>query len=248
MRQDTYEADVPSGVPEAGEAAVAARWAAVGVTVVFVDHYVDVAQLLYEMATAKASGDAYVPLPERARAWTDTVGRQILGLQDDEAFVRGQRALAGQLHAALAAAIAAAEQLEGRRWDEKLALTLWLVDGDGEHLVNRATTDRLHIDRDTVEPVPIEEHARWVAVRSYCRGLPLAESRDVYASRWHFIRGTPLIVDTDAHGRVPVGCLTTASMARRDETALNGMEDVVEARFNQALTTSVLALLDQPFR
>lgn len=32
----------------------------VSVTAVFVDHYVDVAQLLYEMARAKQLGDAYV--------------------------------------------------------------------------------------------------------------------------------------------------------------------------------------------
>jgi hypothetical protein len=248
VRQDTYEADVPAGVPAAREAAVEARWAAVGVTAVFVDHYIDVAQLLYEMARAKDRGDAYVPLPERARDWTQQIAENILGLHDDRAFVRGQDVLSAQLRSALAAAVRTAERLENRRWEETLALTLWLVDADGGHLVNRATTDRLHLDRNTVEPVVIEEHARWVAVRSFCRGLPLAEARDIYASRWHFIRGLPLIVDSATHGRIPVGCLTTASMANRATTMLNRMDDVVEARFNQALTTNVLTLLDQPFR
>jgi hypothetical protein len=105
----------------------------------------------------------------------------------------------------------------------------------------------MHLDRGTVEPVAIDEHARWVAVRSYCRGLPLAEERNVYASRWRFIRGTLLIVQTERHGRIPVGCLTTASMRGRDETMLNAMDDVVESRFNQTLATTVLALLNQPF-
>ena len=63
VRQDTYEAGVPAGVPAAREEAVRARWATVGVTALFVDHYVDVAQLLYEMAHAKTLGSSYVSLP-----------------------------------------------------------------------------------------------------------------------------------------------------------------------------------------
>jgi hypothetical protein len=248
VRQDTYEEAVPAGVPAAREEAVRARWAAVGVTAVFVDHYVDVAQLLYEMARAKQLGDTYLPLPDRARDWVNTVEAEILGVSDDDAFVRGQEVLGGELRSALGAAIAAAQELEDRQWDEKLALTMWLVDVDGTHLINRVTTDRMHLDRGTVEPVVIDEHARWLAVRSYCRGLPLAETRDIYASRWRFIRATPVVVDNEHHGRIPVGCLTTASMKGRDETMLNAMDDVVEARFNQALSSKASLLLDQPFR
>lgn len=248
VRQDTYEEGVPAGVPAAREEAVRARWSAVGVTAVFVDHYVDVAQALYEVARAKQMGASYVPLPDRARDWVETVQTKLLGVGDDAAFVHGQKIVGAQLRLALSSAIAAAEELEGRRWDEKLALTMWLIDADARHLVNRVTTDRLHLDQGTVEPVAISEYARWVAVRSYCRGLPLAEIRDVYASRWHFIRGTPIVIDTERHGRIPVGCLTTASMKERGQTLLNTMDDIVEARFNQTLSTNVLALLNQPFR
>ena len=248
VRQDTYEESVPAGVPAAREQAIRARWATVGVTAVFVDHYVDVAQLLYEMARAKQLDNTYVSLPERAREWAQAIDTRILGIGDDQTFVRGQELLVAQLRSALQTAVATAEQLEGRPWSEKLALTMWLIDADATHLINRVTTDRLHLDQGTIEPVEINEHARWVAVRSYCRGLPLAEARDIYASRWRFIRGTPLVIDTQRHGRIPVGCPTTASMNGRDDTMLNAMDDVVEARFNQALTTNVLALLNQPFR
>ena len=140
---------------------------------------------------------------------------QLLGIGDDDAFVRGQEVLGAQLRSALSSAIAAAEGLEGQRWDEKLAVTMWLIDTDATHLINRVRTDCLHLRQGTVEPVEINEHARRVAVRSYCRGLPLAEARDVYASRWRFVRGTPLVIDTERHGRIPVGCLTTASMKDR---------------------------------
>jgi hypothetical protein len=68
-----------------------------------------------------------------------------------------------------------------------------------------------------------------------------------YASRWHFNRGTPLVAQSQRFGRIPVGCLTTASMQRRDAAMLNAMDDAVEARFNQALSDNVPALLAQPF-
>jgi hypothetical protein len=248
VRQDAYEKDVPKGVPGAREGALRARWETVGVTAVFVDHYVDVAQLLYEMAAAKAQAEHYAPLPDRAQDWVECVNSRLLGLDGDADFVKGQEICVEQLRAALGSAVSAAEEVEGRSWNEKLALTMWLIDEDGSQLTNRSTTDRLHLDRGTVEPVSINEHARWVAVRSYCRGQPLAEARDIYASRWRFIRGTPLIVESERHGRIPVGCLTTSSMEGREETMLNAMDDVVEARFNQALSESALALLDQPFR
>jgi hypothetical protein len=71
-------------------------------------------------------------------------------------------------------------------------------------------TDRLHLDRSTIDPVLVDECSSWASVRSFCAGSPLAEARDIYASRWKFIRGTPLVLQTDRHGRIPVGCLTTA--------------------------------------
>lgn len=247
VRQGTYPADVPAGIPAAREQALRARWEALGVVPVFVDHYVDVAQLLYEVSRSKALGADYQPLAERADHWVGTVQRDLLGAEDDARFVRAQESIGAGLRSALAAAVGAAELLEGRTWDEKLALSMWLVDPGGERLTNWVTTDRLHLDRGTVEPVAVDEHARWLAVRSFCRGTPLAEAREIYASRWHFIRGTPLVAQSQRFGRIPVGCLTTASMERRDATMLNAMEDVVEARFNQALSDNVLALLAQPF-
>ncbi|WP_158276588.1 SIR2 family protein [Paraconexibacter algicola] len=248
VRQDTYEPEVPDGVRKAREAAVRSRWGAVGVTVVFVDHYVEVAQALSEMARAKRLGESYVPLPDRAATWVTTVNDRLLGLAADETFQRAQSQIVTRLREALQAAVAAAERLEQRQWDETLALTLWLVDEPGEHLINRATTDRLHIDRATIEPVHIDEYARWVAVRAYCRGKILAESRETYASRWHFIRGLPLVIDDDEFGRIPVGCVTVTSMKRRDETMLNAIDDAVEAGFNRALRTAIYELLAQPFR
>jgi hypothetical protein len=135
----------------------------------------------------------------------------------------------------------------GDSWSETLQLALWLVDPSGTTLTNWVMTDRLHLQRQTIDPVKIDEYARWVAVRSYCQGTPLAESRNVYASRWRFIRGTPLILYSERHGRIPIGCLTTASMKPRETTHLDLMRGEVLAAFNEALSDTVLTLLDQPF-
>lgn len=66
-------------------------------------------------------------------------------------------------------------------------------------------------------------------------------------SRWRFIRATPLVLDSERHGRIPVGCLTTASMLGRDDSRLAAMDHDVEAKFNGVLRDGVLRLLNGPF-
>lgn len=248
VRQGTYEKEVPEDIRRARERALGQRWEALGVAAVFVDHYTDVAQILAEIARRRRLGpDAYMPLPGRAAEWIGAVQRDILGWYDDERFRDGQRVVNHLLRNALARAVAAAERLGGQAWGETLQLALWLVDPDGEKLTNWVMTDRLHLDRQTIEPVDIDEYANWVAVRSFCAGTPLAQARDIYASRWRFVRGTPLVLESERHGRIPVGCLTTASLSPRSETQLDAMRGEVLTAFNEAVSDAVITLLDQPF-
>jgi NAD-dependent SIR2 family protein deacetylase len=247
VRQGTYPKDVPPAIPAAREQALSARWRALNVAPVFVDHYVDVAQIIYEVAHRAKLGSRYLGLADRSREWVETVQREILGTTSDEAFVHAQEAFRALLRSSLDAAIAAVEALTDEAFDETLACSLWLVDADGEHLTSWVTTDRLHVERATIEPVPVGEHSRWVAVRAFCRGVPLAEPRDVYASRWHFIRGTPLVLEDGQHGRIPVGCLTTSSMRGRDDSRLATMDADVATEFNDALARQVLRFLNRPF-
>jgi hypothetical protein len=250
-RQDTYPEPVRRELRDAREWALAKRWEAIGVRAVFVDHYTDVAQLLAEIARRRALGSAgYTHLPGRAREWIDRVEREILGRDDDERFRDSQRVVNRLLQSALRSAVAEAERLSGRRWSETLQLGLWLVDPEGERLTNWVVTDRLHLDRRTVEPVPIDEYSDWLAVRSFCVGTSLAEARDVYSSRWKFILSTPLVLESERYGRVPVGCLTTASRAAREHTNLErlyGEYGEVLAAFNDTLSETVLTLLGEPF-
>ncbi|MDQ3739586.1 MAG: hypothetical protein M3320_01255 [Actinomycetota bacterium] len=91
--------------------------------------------------------------------------------------------------------------------------------------------------------MPISEHSQWVAVRGFCRGAALGEPRDIYASRWKYIRGLPLIT---ADG-LPVGALTVASMLPEGETMLDRMPDVIEAAFDDALRQVALDILNLAF-
>jgi len=247
VRQGAYERDVPTGLPEARERALTRRWESVGVVAVFVDHFTDVAQVLAEISRRRSDPAGYQPLDERARGWLSTVERDILGLGDETAFQRAQEVISGLLNETLRSAIAAAESLTSEQWEETLALSLWLCDVTGTKMTSWVTTDRLHRQQATIEPLPIDEHSSWVAIRSYCRGTPMAESHQPDGSRWRFVRGTPLTLHTDHHGRMPIGCLTTASLAPREQTHLDRMPGEVEAAFNDTMSDAVLAFLNQPF-
>jgi hypothetical protein len=248
VRQDTYPEEVPKDIREAREQGLSRRWEAVGVKAVFVDHYTDVAQILAEIARRRELGDAdYVSLPTRAKEWIETVERDIIGCDDAAHFQEAQRVVNELLRSALDRAVAGAESLGGATWTETLQLALWLTDPSGKKLTNWVMTDRLHLDLDTIDPVAVDEYAKWVAVRSFCAGTPLAESRNIYASRWKFIRATPLILDETKFGRIPIGCLTTASLSARDDTHLDAMRGEVLAAFNDVLADTVLSLLGEPF-
>jgi hypothetical protein len=246
-RQGRHAGDIPPAVPQAREQGIHDRWASVGVEVVFVDHFVDTAQTLYEIGRARRDGAQYRPLVQRATEWVEMVEQNLLGYAGPERYQRAQRGLCRLLQSALERATAAAEELEDRQWNEVLALSMWLVDRDGRHLTNSVMTDRVHVDMRTIEPVEINEHSRWAAVRAYCFGQALAETREIYASRWKFIRALPLIWHEEPFGRMPVGCLTATSMETRENTMLNEMDDVVEARFNRTLVQAAREMLRQPF-
>lgn len=247
VRQGVYAADAPAGLAEARERALTRRWEQVGVIPVFVDHYTDVAQVLAEIALRRADPGAYRALPDRAATWLDAVTRELLTIDDRAAFVRSQQVVSALLRDALTAAVAAAEQITGEQWDETLALSLWLSDADGTAMTSWFTTDRLHLEPATIEPLPIDEHSSWVAIRAYCQGTPLAEAHTPDGSRWRFVRGTPLTLHSDEHGRLPIGCLTAASLSPRETTQLHRMPRRVAAAFSATLSDAVLSFLDQPF-
>lgn len=237
-RQDAYPGDTPRAVIEAREKALTARWRTTNLEIVFVDHYAEIALVLAEVARAKRVGTSYVALPRRLAAWHMRI-RPLLLPATGDAFAAAQDIIHDSLRAALEAATSTVEDLGYEPQGEVLAATLWLVDRTADTLTNWGTTDRVHRDPATIEPVAISEHSRWVAVRAFCRGAALGEPRDVYASRWRYIRGLPLVEEDG----LPVGVLTVSSMLPEGETMLDLMPDAIEAAFDDALRQVALDIL-----
>lgn len=240
-RQDAYRRETPGAVVAARERALSERWRRSNVEIVFVDHYVEIAQALAEIAMARQLGEDYILLPDRLAAWHADVVRELLGADDERAFARSQDTWREALIDALDTGLQTAAGLGFDAGDEVLGATLWLAGADGSTLTSWAMTDRVHRDARTLDPVPVEEHSRWVAVRAFTRGAALAEPRDVYASRWRYVRGLPLFTSGD---RLPVGVVTVSSMSTEGETVLTAMPGAAAAIFDDAVGGVMADILD----
>jgi hypothetical protein len=228
------------------EEAAAKRWGRCGVEAIFVDHFADAAQLLYEIRHCRESGQTYEPIGVRAKRLLELSEKGLAVGGEQTTFAERQAAFSGGLRMML-------ESLLDRIVDagfadrppgESLGAALWLFTPDGRGLVGWAHSDRAHQDPSTVAPVPIEGDSNWVAVRAVCRGVRVDLERDNYASRWRFVRALPLVLEEPS--RVPIGCLTLSSTKTAAESVLTKMPEGVRAAFHQTLTrtgTSLAQLL-----
>ena len=153
------------------EEAIRRRWQRCGVEPVFVDHYSDAAQLLYEIGYRRDNSRPYEPVAARAARTIRQIERTLFVTDaSDDAFAERQVDLSSWLRSHLYTLLATA--LDGGRppGDERLALALWLLSPDGASITGWAHSDRAHQDPATVEAVPIAAGSEWVAVRTVCRG------------------------------------------------------------------------------
>lgn len=229
----------------AREQAVSARWARCGVQPLFLDHYSDVAQFIYEVRYRRhceITGETYAPVADRAKAWVGACRRDFLGLPSKRRFCKRQVELSDALRRLLERALEQAVGLGARPVrGERLQLVIWLADARGAELTGWVHSDRAHRDPGTVQPVAIAADSQWVSVRAYCQGTTFQRDRSNYASRWHFVRGLPLFAETS--GRLPIGCLSVASTQPERRTILAQMPAAVRAEFNRFLVDESLALL-----
>jgi hypothetical protein len=227
------------------ERAISERWARCGVEPIFLDHYCDVAQLVYEIRLRRhceIAGETYRPVIDRARLWSKETRREFLGLGSAARFRKRQAELSDQLRDVLDRALERAYALGAHRNPrERLQLVIWLANPDGAQLTGWVHSDRAHRDPSTVQPVGITADSQWVSVRAYCQGTNFQRDRKIYASRWRFVRGLPLISET--YGRLPIGCLSLASTFPENRTVLAQMPAVVRAAFNRFIVGESLRLL-----
>lgn len=236
------EPEVPDPVREKMEEAAARRWGRCGVEAIFVDHFADAAQLLYEIGHRRASrDDSYEPVGDRAAEVIECIERG-LAVEDPEKFARRQVALSSGLRMLLGELVPAIVSfLRLRQGDEVLELALWVLSRDGRGLIGWAHSDRAHQDPATVSPVPVVSSSNWVSVRAVCQGTIVESDRDNYASRWHFVRGIPLVLDEPT--RLPIGALTLASTAAAKDSVLVKMPEEARAALHDALSSVSLRLL-----
>jgi SIR2-like domain len=229
-------------VRAARERAAAKRWGRCGVECLFVDHFADAAQLLYEIAHRHDAAGGYEPVaPRAAKAIARIDDLLILRDAGQQRFAERQIALSRRLRETLYGALELAIDRKSRG-GERFALALWLLSRDGRSLTAWAHSDRAHQDPMTIEAVPIHPDSSWVAVRAVCQGVRVELDRDIDISRWRFIRALPLILDQPT--RLPMGCLTIASTAPGGRSILTTVSEHARRALHRNLIETIKAELD----
>ncbi|HEX6780876.1 MAG TPA: SIR2 family protein [Solirubrobacterales bacterium] len=235
------EPQASPSVRAAMEEAARRRWGRCGVQAIFVDHFADAAQFLYEVGYRKKVGPAdYLSVTERAREVIGCFERG-LAVSDQSKFAERQVALSSGLRDLLKDVVLYTLSLAGLEVEETLALTVWVLDEDGTGLVGWAHSDRAHQDPSTVTPVPLGAASNWVSVRTLCQGTIMEFDRDTYASRWHFVRGLPLVMAEPT--RLPLGALTISSDRPGETSVLTRLPEGIEAALHSALQSVAMRLV-----
>jgi SIR2-like domain len=225
------------------EEAASKRWQRCGVEALFVDHFGDAAQLLYEIGLKRAVGADYEPVATRASNALRRIGERALLLRGPEhEFAERQVQLSRWLRVTLYDTLRSALGTDPPA-DERLALALWLLSDDGRTVTGWVHSDRAHQDPTTIEAVPIRPSSAWVAVRAVCQGVRVELDRESEISRWRFIRGLPLILDQPS--RLPIGCLTISSTKPSSEAVLGTMPPEAKAAFHDGLISAIRPQLAQ---
>lgn len=237
---------VSDEVRHAQEDAVSRRWGQQGVEAVFVDHFGDAAQLLYEIGLRRDRGDQYVSVERRAVKAVSAAEDNFFEVGDQKVFAERQVLFSSWLRKLLddlmRAALDGADPPEG----ESLAVALWLLSGDGARVTAWVHSDRAHQDPATIQAVPVVASSQWIAVRTICRGARVDLDLDRDISRWRYVRGLPIVFESPT--RLPLGCVTITSTRPGRESVLNSLSDAAKAEFHRGLVRGVDDVLGELVR
>jgi NAD-dependent SIR2 family protein deacetylase len=212
-------------VRDAVEAATRARWGEVGVDSVFADFFGEIAQFLHEVGIRRAnlSTDNF---HDRARS-RFMAAREILVPDAADHLRAAQDDASAYLRELLQGvrSIATAGELDLSA--EVLGLAFWGVDHERGRVGLWATSDRSFREPTAIIYDRFEYRSKWVAVEAVTRGVPVQADPRVYASRWRFTRGIPVVVPGDgAAGRTISGVMTLTSMTPESESLLGRQGEV----------------------
>jgi SIR2-like domain len=190
---------------------------------VFVEHYADVSQFVYDLRNQIAQ-EGYVRQDLRAAKVIKPILSRIIHPDEPVAFDKAQPNLSKKLQAILKAIVAKVDKTsKSQLSSEPLALAIWLLDEAGERLTPWITTDRAHRDPHLLFKANVVPDSRWLAVRTVCEGKLLQDLPE--DSRWTFIASTPLLIDDESPGRACIGALTIATLASLEKSSLYSLND-----------------------
>jgi hypothetical protein len=238
---ELYDSDQAS-VMTLREESQFAKWRAVGIEPILLDHYSESAQFIWELLAARRLGDQYAALPNRLESWWQDM--EIILPTGSQGFVAVQE----RLQRIMAKALASTKSLinsEGFRVrpGERLGISMWVYNPVKEALVNWASADRLWRDPVTLEPTKIHWSSSFVAALAFCAGSMVSQSTSQHVvSRWNHVIGFPIFAHTAA-GRLPVGVVTLASTEDKDASILHRAEDVVRGSAIPQLEMEIETLL-----
>lgn len=192
------------------ERSAVARWSRYGVTPVWANYYGEVAQIIHEIGL-HSNGNAPTEFAARARERLK-LGAAQLSPPDPDVFAGAQAAASLWLRRRLDGIreICASADPPVELGDHHLGLGLWAVDHDTGMISNWASSDRAYQEPDAVIPSPLNVQSRWVSAVAIANGVSVEQDPMVYASRWRFIRGIPIIVDGGGERSI-AGALTLTS-------------------------------------
>jgi hypothetical protein len=206
-------------VREELERTTARRWAAAGVDVVFTDFFGELGQVLHEAALVREGGP---PAPFVTRALErHGAATSLITPTGARRFLAAQRAAASWLHDVVDGVRTIVAAAGGDLGSEQLAVGLWVADHPRGEVLLAATSDRAMTDRASLQPIPMAYISSWAAVEAITRGVVVESHPEVYATRWRYVRGLPLVADDGRAGRIAVGAVTLTSTSPSTESALN---------------------------
>jgi hypothetical protein len=224
------------------ELTTAQRWGQAGVRVVFTDFFGELGQVLHEAALVRA-GDPVPPFAARAQR-RQAVASRLLTPAGSQRFPAAQRAAADWLRGVVDGVQAIIRSNRVRFRDEQLAVGVWLADhGRGEVLL-AATSDRAMTDRASLQPIPMELLSPWAGVETVTRGVVVEQHPDVYATRWRYARGLPLVVEDGRAGRTAVGAVTLTSTRPYAESVFARLHASVQDEVDAFVVAQALGVFE----
>jgi hypothetical protein len=244
--------DVPRFVRDAREKYIRERWSSRNLDLIFLDHYSDVAQLLYEIASRHkaASPKQYTSLARRSEQYLGKLRSSVLDTTDRDVFQRRQKDLNEALSDIVSVTTTA---LAKRRGSQKvdlstelgLTLGLWLLSPNGRQLTLWGATDRIWCDDSTLQSLALNPRDDWVPVKAFCDGKYTAVEWSRDNSRWKYILGIPLWTEkTSPYGRLPIGVLTLATQTPANVSKLANLDYSQRLLLGRTLALNALKRLD----